>query len=642
MSVPWVSASDNRKLFIMSLQVVFKYPVIFCVGFIITFVLTPVVRRVAVKLGIVDLPDDRRIHEKPTPRCGGIAVFLGFHAACAVIFLIPWMPFHGYLNIHWWWRFLLVSSLLLAVGLVDDVKGIKPVAKLSGQLVAAVLLFVFDMRFGKILGFDIPLPLDLAATILWVLAITNAFNLIDGIDGLAAGLALIGALGIAGGLLFRYLPGDVLVCLGFMGACLAFLRYNFHPSSIFLGDSGSMFLGFTLAAIALSTGSKGTAMASIGVPLLAVGIPIFDTMLAIWRRSVRGLFRKPGKNPTQAVMQADKEHLHHRLIKSGLSQRAVATWLYAISAFLVAVAMLGLICRTYALGIFLIAFAAGAYVVVKHLARVELWDSASAVLYGLRRPTTKVMAVLFYPLVDVGMLVLAFGIAVWLSRPELGGADLKRVWIDGLPVWGGISFVALICARTYRRVWSLSRVSEVMGLGLALMFGIVLSLGIFVLIGHSLSRRVILQTVLYAGIAVPMIVGSRVSFRALQDILEITARHPTLAGNRTTRKVLLYGVGSRCTLFLRERSFKYPSIADERRVVGLLDDDLNLHGRLVYGYPVLGGIKQLPSILQKQKIAEFVITAELQEFTKKQLVEIAAQYGIRISEWRTEERVVLA
>jgi len=331
----------------MEAQIILKYPFAFLVGFLFVYLLTPMEQRLATGINMVDIPDARRIHKRPTPRGGGIAVFLGFHAACASVFLIPWATFDGDLTAEWWWHFLVASTLLLGLGIADDISKIRPSVKLSGQVLVAVVAYIFDMRVGKVLGIHLPAAVDLGATVLWFVAIINAFNLIDGIDGLASGLASIAALGLAGSFMFRHQPGDALILFGLVGTCLAFLRYNFQPASIFLGDSGSMFLGFVLAAVALNTGAKGTAVATIVVPLLALGVPILDTALAIWRRATRrvlGMTKLDGSQTSNArIFQADMDHVHHRLIRSGLSQRAATTWLYVLGIALAGTGLLSMI-----------------------------------------------------------------------------------------------------------------------------------------------------------------------------------------------------------------------------------------------------------------------------------------------------------
>lgn len=352
-----------------------KYPFALLTGFVVTYLATPAVRSLAVKLGMIDVPDARRVHAKPTPRGGGVAVFLGFHAACLVVFLMPWKGvLECRLSLDWWRAFLVASSVLLAVGLVDDKRDIRPWTKLGGQIAVALLSFACGVRFGTFLGPGFPWYLDLVATVVWFVVIINAFNLIDGIDGLATGLGCIAAAGLAGALTLRSLPGDTLIMLGLLGACLAFLRYNFHPASIFLGDAGSMFLGLVFASVTLKTGAKSTVLASIGVPLLAVGVPIFDTFLAIWRRTARSLLNATAKDPqgNTGVFTADTDHLHHRLMKSGLSQRAAASRLCLVATILLLVGLLAMIFHSYARGLYLAVFMAVIYVIVKHLAHVEL------------------------------------------------------------------------------------------------------------------------------------------------------------------------------------------------------------------------------------------------------------------------------
>ncbi len=624
----------------MPIEVWLKYPAALLAGFAVTFAATPLVRRLAIRWNVVDWPDARRIHTAPIPRAGGVAVFLGFHAACAVIFLLPWRPFVGLLTIAWWGRFAAVSSFLLLVGLWDDARGMRPMVKLAAQGLAAAGLYALDIRMGRAVWIQLPPLLDFLATLVWVLAITNAFNLIDGLDGLATGLAAMGALGMAASLLFRHLPGDVLVCLGLIGACLAFLRFNFHPASVFLGDSGSMFLGLLLATIALSTASKGTALASLGVPLLAVGVPMFDVLLAVWRRSVRRLFQGGAAPGGRRVMQADLEHLHHRLMQGGASQSRAATALYVLSAALVLVALLTLIFQTHALGIFLIAFAVGAYVVVKHLARVELWDSAQAILTGLRRPSSKVLAVILYPVSDMLILGLGCWAAVYLTQPAAGPAAFKRAWLADMAWWGSVSFLALVAAGAYRKVWSRARASDICGISAALFLSLVFSLGLAGLRGLTIGRPLVLQVVLYGGLVIPAVAGSRLVFRTIQDLVAVSSTHPMVARARPLRNVLIYGAGVRCTLFLRHRSYAAPRLHDDRRVVGLLDDDPNLHGRRVYGFPVLGGLAQAPGLLARRAIREIVLTADLAPDRRARLLDLAAAHGVRLVEWRMEERVL--
>jgi len=233
-----------------------KYILVFLTGLLASYLLTPVVKKLAFRFGVVDTPNARRPHQRPTARGGGVAVFIAVQAACLLAFALPWPRHQGGLDFAWWQHFALASLILFVVGIIDDVKGMKPLIKLGGQTLAALLVALNGTHFGTIWKYTLPVPLDHFLVVIWLVAIINAFNLIDGLDGLASGLAVISAVGLCGILLTQQSTGAVLVLLGFIGACLGFLRYNFHPASIFLGDTGSMFIGFTLGVISLQTVTK--------------------------------------------------------------------------------------------------------------------------------------------------------------------------------------------------------------------------------------------------------------------------------------------------------------------------------------------------------------------------------------------------
>jgi len=589
-------------------------------------------------------------------------VFFGFHAACAAVFLMPWASFEGQLGPLWWFRFLALSTLLLCVGLVDDIRGMRAKTKLGAQIIVAILAFMLDMKVGKVLGVRLPWPVDLAATVFWFVAVINAFNLIDGLDGAAAGLAGIAALGLAGSFMFRHLPGDALVAMGLAGSCLAFLRYNFHPAEIFLGDSGSMFLGFVLAAIALSTGAKDTAVAAIGVPLLAFGVPVFDAVLAVWRRTVRRLAER-SEGETQGarrgrVFAADMEHIHHRLLQSGLSSRRSALYLYGAAIILIAVGLLSLMYQSQAVGIYLLTFLAAVYVVVRHIARVELWDSGRAILGGLRRPPSRALAFVLYPPLDILCLTVALAVAVYLGTPGLGIREFKVFWFDQIPLWVGLPFLAMFAFKVYSRVWGLARVSEYVLLALVLTAGILAAAAVTILTGHfnppfnpiivdlretgnitlivgNLAQRgLVLQTTIYAGAAVLLVAGLRSLPRVVADGMLWHPRHD-LENGVAVRHVLVCGVGWESTMFLT-RDLVHRRDTESKRVVvaGIVDDDRNLHGHFIHGYRVLGGIDDIEEIVRKHHVEEIVVARPL---TGQQMARLRAAAGtgrLSLFEWR--------
>ncbi len=609
-----------------------KYPVVFLAGALATLLLTPIVRRLAGRAGWMDLPAARRIHRAPVPRAGGLAVFFGFHAACALVFLAPWKPFVGQLDLRWWLAFLPVSAWLVLVGLADDARGLRPEIKLLGQALAAAGAYALDIRVGNALGFELLPAVDFIITVVWILAFVNAFNLIDGMDGLAAGLAAIAAAGIGGNLLLRHQPGDFLVCLGLIGACLAFLRFNFHPASVFLGDTGSMFLGLTLACVSLSSAAKGAALTSVAVPLLAAGVPLFDALLAVWRRTARRLGGVEG-DPAR-LLAPDADHLHHRLLRVGLSQKGAAVWLYALAAALVALALAGVLYRSQAAGIFLLAFAGGAFVVVKHLARVELWDSGAAIVRGLRRPSGKVVAVIAFPVIDVFVLAAALWFALWLMADAADLQILKDLWLRHAPAWIGAPFLALLAAQTYRRVWRRARLSEIFELELALVLGALGAAALTLIAGRGGGKPLLLRALLFTGFSIAGVLTSRMFLSVLQDALARASRHPMFSGRDDLRPTLVYGAGSRGALYLSRGAERFDATGVRQRVIGVLDDDSNLHGRLVHGYNVLGGARELPRILARYRVRDIVVTTALAPDHRRQLLAAARQSGVTVWDWK--------
>ncbi len=617
-----------------------KYVAAWSAGYLVTLLLTPLLRRWAIRAGVVDVPDERRAHQRPTPRGGGLALVVGFYVAALVGFRFPWEWSGGSLDVEWLNSFILGSSVLVLVGLLDDVRGLKPPVKLFGQVVAASLMFASGNGMDLLLGYDLPLPLDYLLTLLWFVALTNAFNLIDGLDGLATGLALVAAVGLMGAFFIRRMPSDAMVMLGLAGACVAFLRYNFHPASIFLGDTGSMFLGFAFASIALATGSKGTFLASIGVPLLAVGIPVFDSILAIWRRSVRAL--APGSSGPAGIMQPDTEHLHHRLRQRGLNNYQIAVVLYVINAVLVLVGLLSLAFRDHALGFFLVAFVAGAYVVTRHLAEVELWDTGRALIRGLSRPEKRVAAFFLYPVSDVLFLMLSMGIAVWVLNRVSPGPGAWEEWLTLLPIWVAPVFLIFCGARIYSRVWSLARSSDYLLLTAAVLGSAVFSLGVSALLAPDSWRRYLVLLFVFTGLAHVATVGSRMTLRGLVEVMAVWQESQHYKRGGIVRRVLLYGSGSRCLLYLRERAIHPVEGTLRRMIVGIADDDTNLRFRRVGGYVVLGTGADLPRVIRDHRVDEVVITAQLREESFSNLVALCALNGVRLSEWHYEERVIAA
>jgi UDP-GlcNAc:undecaprenyl-phosphate GlcNAc-1-phosphate transferase len=297
---------------------------------IVTTGLTPLVRRHAMRAGAVDEPGGRRVHQQVTPRLGGVAVFVGCFAPIAALCIWDTQTASTlFRQIGLLLGFLAGSSIVVLVGAIDDLRGLGPWPKLLAQTAAAVTAYLCGFHIETV---NLPWIGDVAmgafalpVTVFWFLAVTNALNLIDGLDGLASGIALI-ATGV--NCTLAYAHGSTLVLLlasSLGGATLGFLRYNFNPASIFLGDSGSMFLGFALAAMSLADAhTKSSTAVAIMVPLVALGVPVVDTALAMSRRVLA----------RRSIFSADRGHIHHKLLDLGFTHRRVVLTLYTISVLL--------------------------------------------------------------------------------------------------------------------------------------------------------------------------------------------------------------------------------------------------------------------------------------------------------------------
>ncbi|HEY3376469.1 MAG TPA: MraY family glycosyltransferase [Armatimonadota bacterium] len=311
----------------------------------ISLALTPVAMKIAIAAGVMDRPHARRVHTKPTPRWGGLAMFTAFALTVLVIALVRLFVIEerfGDVFNRQVAGILLGGLLMTTIGALDDKYNVPAKLKLLGQLLAASILVLpcFAVQFMVIFNVDLvskhhPNPtlwvLSAVLTILWVVAVTNTINLIDGLDGLAAGISGIAALTfIIISVAIKGTFGEALLAAAVLGACLGFLRYNFHPAKVFMGDAGSHFLGFTIAALSILQNWKVATGVAFAIPMLILAVPIFDTLFAIVRRLRRG----------QPIFSPDKGHLHHRLLNLGLNQRTVVLMIYLLTAIGCALALL--------------------------------------------------------------------------------------------------------------------------------------------------------------------------------------------------------------------------------------------------------------------------------------------------------------
>ena len=293
--------------------------------------LTMICIRIMPALGFIDYPGGRHIHQKPVPKAGGAAIVTAFIVVLTVYGLMKFSVDSNYEFIEEISKKVFLPALFLGiVGLYDDRVGLSAKLKLLGQVLAAFVAWLFGAKMDVILSWELPVYLSCTFSVIWIVAFINAFNLIDGIDGLASGLGIVSSSCMSVWFLFSGNVGLAVLCLTLAGCCLGFLIFNFHPAKIFMGDTGSMFIGFVIAVVGITSLNKAAALSSVMVPILAAGVPMFDVFLAIWRRLSRRFVNRLGSsgNGGTRIMGADREHLHHRLLDRSNNQAKTAFYMY--------------------------------------------------------------------------------------------------------------------------------------------------------------------------------------------------------------------------------------------------------------------------------------------------------------------------
>jgi len=343
----------------------------FGISLLFSLVLTWCVRNLAMGRGWAAPPiQERDLHETPLPRLGGVPIFLSFLIAVCVALLasLHFPALTASLSIRTLLTVLVPGTLIFLLGLYDDIHSLGPYTKFTVQGIAAIMLFAgglgiqsLPVLFGaRHLAWYMGLPL----TVLWVIGITNAFNLIDGLDGLAAGSALFSTFIVFVVAVSSGSSSMSLLTIALAGAILGFLRFNFNPATIFLGDCGSLFIGFMLSALALAGSQKAPTVIAVAIPIVSFGLPILETTLSVLRRLIGG----------RPVFTADREHIHHKLLQHGMSPRQVVVALYAVSALFALLSLFLLWPERNTLGLVLVVIGTGIWFGVQHLGYLEFGE----------------------------------------------------------------------------------------------------------------------------------------------------------------------------------------------------------------------------------------------------------------------------
>ena len=617
---------------------ILPYVAVFLGSLLLTLVLTPVVRELNRKLGMVDKPDPRRINTVPIPRGGGLALVLGVSVSYAVFLLVTGRPGLYGIPDAVFWKVSVLSFAIAFLGLADDKFSLPPKIKLLGQVVVAFLVWWWaDLGFNDLWP-ALPRWIDCILTVFWIVGAVNAFNLIDGLDGLASGIAFIATLGMAGGVFFVREPPTTLFYFAFAGGLLGFLRYNYNPASVFLGDCGSMYIGFVLACLPLAAHVPNSFLVSVGVPLLAMGVPIFDTSLAILRRTLRRLIAR-GDTAAGQVMTADSDHLHHRLLrKAGLNQRKAAWTLYGLTAAAVVFGLVAMSLESKAGGLWLAALAIAAVVIFKD-ATIEVFD-AGRLLNSMAHTHEKsshrrfaIWSVPFYMFADLLALVGVFFFCV----ESLNLSNDAHALRSFLPARVIATFVFLVAFGTYRTVWSRAVGSNYLRLFCACVLGAIAGTVFVYYWPSTVPQRINAMTFAFAVISFSALLLVRV-FRGFVRDLFYAIDCSRLRNRKDVSRILVYGAGLRYKAFRRE--LVRTTSANERMIVGLLDDDVYLKGKYIGGIRIYGTINDAPEVINALNVDAVVLACVVSDEWLKVVKQILAPTGVKVSMFSFSETPV--
>lgn len=586
-----------------------KYLILFLIASACSFLLTPLVRSASRRIGVLDLPGERKIHDQPIPRLGGLSIFISFYLIFLIASQISFFHFpQNFLKeIRFWWL-LVVSIIVLGLGAMDDFRRIPVSIKFFFQIIAGLILAltcskidVIALPFGtfKLGIWSIPL------TVFWVVAITNAINLLDGLDGLAAGTSFIVCLTMFGVSLISQNVGSALISIILAGSILGFLKYNFHPASIFLGDSGAYFLGFILAVLSLQGSLKGTTTIAILIPIIALGLPIMDTALSMFRRLLKSLHIMEidqKRNVVKffyldgwSIFQADRDHIHHRLLQIGLTQKKAVMILYGVSLILGGLALSSVYFKNINYGLLLIAIAMASYISIRKLGYSEVQILSNGVLLPLFDAPVVSRRILRV-FVDMTVISVSYYFA-FLLRFEGHFTPAKNYYLSTLPLMLVTKIIIFYLAGLYKGAWRYLNINDLLKITKAVLLGGMAStLILWVIPGVGILSWAVL--VIDFNLLLFLIIVARGSFRVLEH-LHTTQNH--LQG----RNVLIYGVGKRGVNALNEF---LNNLNLGLRPVGFIDDDLRNQKKLVNGYPVLGTLDSLETILEKNSISEIILS----------------------------------
>ena len=559
----------------------------------LALILTPLVRAFARRLGFIAVPKTDRWHKKPTAMLGGFAIWLS-----VVITIVAFSLQSTYGK----W-ILLASTFLFLIGLVDDLIHIKPYQKLIGQILGSA----YVVYYGLSLPWTSSVLLNMALAIFWLVSITNAINLLDNMDGLAAGISIIAAGFLALSFVNSGQFTEAGILLVFAAALLGFLVYNSNPASIFMGDCGSMFIGFFLASSALinvSGGRSRSFLPVLAVPILILFIPIFDTTFVTVLRKLSG----------RAASQGGRDHTSHRLVALGMSERHAVWMLYGFAALS---GLLAILVQRARLDVSLAAIAGFTIVLTLigvYLAGVKVYDKTEEEMAMLKDKPLYAFLVdvsykrrIFEVLLDVVLIILSYWAAYAINFPPSSPA--WQLFLRTLPVLVFMKMSVFLVMGVYRGLWRYTSMSDLVVFAKAVALSSVASLLIllFAFRFEGFSRKVFAVDFVLMFL---FLAGSRLAFRVFRQLLPAVSK-------QNGRRVLIYGAGDGGELLLRElRNNRELSLAP----IGFLDDDPAKNGKVIHGLRVFGGNGDLGTVCSQHEVDEVVISS--MKMTEERIQEV--------------------
>ncbi len=611
----------------------YQYIVIFLIPLILALVLTPFVIRLAKLVGAIDYPNERKVHKYPIPRFGGIAIYMSFIISLYIFSYID--AVNIYITKKTVLMLLGSATIVLLLGIWDDIKELKPGKKFIWQCIAATIVYLAGFKISSVTSFSGDLLylgiLDYPITLLWIVGITNAFNLIDGLDGLASGVATIAGITIFSISIVKDDIVSAILVLAFVGSLVGFMRYNFYNAKIFLGDSGSLLIGFTLAIFSILSKTKSSTAFSVIFPLLVLGLPIMDTMLSMVRRFMSSL--KPNKSypirklGLKSIFYPDKKHIHHQLMNFGFSQRKVVIILYIVSVIFGIGAFTITMVNTVIAVPILMGIAVIIFIGITQLGYKEMAILRNGTFLPIfERPLVKNTSFQF--LLDFFSIMFAFISSIYLSTFLGTQQDFEKYssFLNYIII-SSVQILILSTGGIYKLTLKQFALGDVLKIVKLVIISVFASWFLFSIIYQSPFYFPVTMYILDFYILSTLIIGGRLLFKILHYYANMNKHDGKI-------NVLIYGLPHPSGVNILECFLTNGNL--DYKPIGILDDDPYLEGKRINGYRILGSHWNLHEILNNSVVHEILIFPNnVNSEVLERIVKISSKHNIRVKRINT-------